>query len=85
MSSNAPVAGQHLSEDELEGLLKGHRALRIARTGAAAARAEGVAGEARAARSEADAGAPTPPSRLHRASTIKREDPPVHPLTGAGR
>jgi DNA-binding MarR family transcriptional regulator len=80
-----------LSVDELEGLLKGHRALRIARAEAAAARpaaAAGPSGSAEpgtsgtAASSEADA---TLPSRFHRASTIAREHPPVDPLTGAGR
>jgi len=76
---------EHLSEDELEGLLKGHRALRIARIGAAATRAEVVAEDAQAGRADAGATAPTPPSRLHRASTIEREDAPVQPPTGAGR
>lgn len=69
-----------LSVAELEGLLQGHRALRLARVAAA---------EARTSRSsEAPATGvsdSTLPSRLHRASTIAREDPPVDPLTGAGR
>jgi DNA-binding MarR family transcriptional regulator len=74
---------ERLGEDELEGLLKGHRALRIARTEATAARTAAEAGPAQP--SELDGTAPTHPSRLHRASTIEREDPPVQPLTGAGR
>jgi DNA-binding MarR family transcriptional regulator len=73
---------ERLNEDELEGLLKGHRALRIARTEAFAARAAA----SDASRTDPpDATAPTPPSRLHGNSTIARDDPPVEPLTGAGR
>ena len=65
---------EQLSAAELEGLLAGHRALRIAREGAAAARAELEA-----------AAESTPPSRLHGPSTMSREDPRVEPMTGAGR
>lgn len=69
---------ERLSVDELEGLLAGHRALRIARTEAAAARLATAAGTDRP-----DSDATTPPSRLHGRSTIAREDPPIEPLTGA--
>ncbi len=77
---------ERLDTDELEGLLKGHRALRHARTEAAAARAAIAAGTAETA----ETAGPDPPhanpsSRLHRASTIAREDPTVKPLTGADR
>ena len=74
---------ERLDDAELEGLLVGHRALRIARTEAAAARAAIIAGEPGTA--DPDPAATTLPPRLHRASTIAREDPPVEPLTGAGR
>jgi DNA-binding MarR family transcriptional regulator len=74
---------ERLSVDELEGLLKGHRALRIARTEAFAARAAAASDAGPTA--GADATTPTPPSRLHRDSTIARDDPPVEPLTGADR
>ncbi|MBI3749458.1 MAG: MarR family transcriptional regulator [Chloroflexi bacterium] len=74
---------ERLSADELEALLKGHRALRIARTQAFAARAAAASDVGSTDRP--DATAQTPPSRLHRASTIPGDDPPVHPLTGAGR
>lgn len=70
---------ERLSVDELEGLLTGHRALRVARTEAAAARL------AKAAETGPDPAAVTPPSRLHRPSTIERESRPVQPMTGAGR
>ncbi len=73
---------ERLTVPELEGLLAGHRALRVARTAAAQERA--------AIAQAADAGGtesivPTLPPRLHRASTIVREDPPIEPLTGASR
>lgn len=74
---------ERLSVDELEGLLKGHRALRIARTEAFAARAAAASGGGTT--DQPDATPETPPSRLHRASTIGSDDPPVQPLTGAGR
>lgn len=74
---------ERLSVDELEGLLKGHRALRLARTQAVAARAAAAA-EAGAS-GQPDPTPPTLPSRLHRASTIAGDDPPAQPLTGAGR
>lgn len=74
---------ERLSADELEGLLKGHRALRIARTQAFAARAAGASDAGPTDRP--DTTARTPPSRLHRASTILGDDPPIHPLTGGGR
>ncbi len=77
-----------LSADELDGLLKGHRALRQARAEATAARSA----EAAAARSadttgvtEADASTPTTPPALHPHSTIRGEDPLVQPATGSGR
>jgi DNA-binding MarR family transcriptional regulator len=54
---------ERLDADELDGLLKGHRALRQARAEAATARG-------------AD---PTTPPELHRASTIHDDDPPVKP------
>ena len=68
---------ERLSVDELEGLLKGHRALRIARTQAFAARA--AAASDAGATGQLDATPQTPPSRLHRASTIVGDDPPVEP------
>lgn len=74
---------ERLSEDELEGLLTGHRALRTARAEMAAARAATDADHTEPATAESRSA--TPPSRVHRASTITREDPPVQPLTGAGR
>jgi DNA-binding MarR family transcriptional regulator len=73
---------ERLGDAELQGLLVGHQALRIARTEAAAARAAlaagGDAGDDKGATS-------VTPSRLHRASTIARDDPPVEPLPGASR
>ena len=74
---------EQLSVDELEGLLRGHRALGLARTRAASARVEAHAGTDPT--TSQDPLPATPPPRLHRASTIAREDPPVQPLTGAGR
>jgi DNA-binding MarR family transcriptional regulator len=74
---------EQLSVDELEGLLHGHRALRQARARAVAADAEGLAETDLTTGPEAESA--TLPSRFHRASTIAREDPPVQPLTGAGR
>ncbi len=73
---------ERLNVDELEGLLKGHRALRIARTQAFAARA---AAPDAGTTGQPDPTRQTPPSRLHGASTIVGEDPAVQPLTGAGR
>jgi DNA-binding MarR family transcriptional regulator len=73
---------ERLTADELEGLLKGHRALRIARTEAAAQRA---ATAAVTGHGTAVPGVATPPSRLHGDSTIASEDPPIEPPTGAGR
>jgi len=72
------VLGQ-LSRKELEGLLRGHRALHAARSRAASAD-DGVAADADTPMASRSA-----PSRLHRRSTIAPEDPPVHPLTGADR
>jgi DNA-binding MarR family transcriptional regulator len=74
---------ERLTADELDGLLKGHRALRLARAEAAATRAAmGLD-----ANEQAETGSPTAttPSRLHPASTIEREDPSIEPVTGAGR
>ncbi len=69
---------ERLSADELEGLLTGHRALRHARTDAAA----------RVALAAESAGSDAPPStlppRLHGSSTIAEDDPAVEPTTGAG-
>ena len=69
---------ERLSADELEGLLVGHRALRVARTEAAAARLALAAGT-----DGADTGATTPPSGLHGRSTIAHEDPAIEHVTGA--
>jgi DNA-binding MarR family transcriptional regulator len=68
-----------LADIELEGLLAGHQALRKARVAAAAARS--------AAEADAEAGSPTstPPPRLHRPSTIRRDDPPMKPAGASGR
>ena len=78
---------ERLTADELDGLLKGHRALRLVRAEAKATRAAMAdAGEV-AGGEPAATGSPTPttPSRLHRSSTIAREDPSIEPVTGAGR
>ena len=71
---------ERLSAEELEGLLKGHRALRHARTRAAAARTAAATESV-----EADSSTPTTPPRLHPPSTIARDDRPVEPTTGSGR
>lgn len=73
---------EQLTETELEGLLVGHRALRIARIKAAAAR---VANAESGVAADDSTTMSSHPSRLHRGSTIAREDPPVEPMTGAGR
>jgi len=77
---------ERLSGDELEGLLQGHRALRMARTEAAAARATEAAAPVEAA-VPVEAASPTPPAppRLHRPSTISRDDRPVGQVRGSGR
>lgn len=73
---------ERLTADELDGLLRGHRALRLVRAEAAATRAAmGDAGEP----AETVSSTPTTPSRLHRASTIARQDPSIEPVNGAGR
>lgn len=71
---------ERLSAEELEGLLTGHRALRQARTEAAAAGTAEASGTV-----EADSQAATAPPRLHRRSTISRNDRPVEPTPGSGR
>jgi DNA-binding MarR family transcriptional regulator len=69
---------EQLRVEELEGLLKGHAALRKARTAATAARlVEANTSDAQPA--------PLPPSRLHAASTIADDDRLVKPTTGARR
>lgn len=70
---------ERLSAEELEGLLKGHRALRHARTDSAAAHAAESAGT-----SDHDVRSTTP-SRLHPPSTIERDDRPVEPSTESDR
>jgi DNA-binding MarR family transcriptional regulator len=71
---------ERLSAEELEGLLKGHRALRHARTAAAAARAAEASGTF-----TADSPTPTDPPRVHPSSTISTDDPSVTRKTGASR
>jgi len=69
---------EQLSVEELDGLLKGHIALRLVRAEATAARL------AESGTAVADS-APTPPPGLHGPSTISGEDRAVEPTTGADR
>lgn len=70
---------ERLDADELEGLLKGHRALRVARNETAAGRVAAGTGSA-----EPDSPTPTTPPRLHRPSTIPRDDRAVERSTRSG-
>ncbi|MGZ8438154.1 MAG: MarR family transcriptional regulator [Candidatus Limnocylindrales bacterium] len=72
---------ERLTADELDGLLKGHRALRLVREAAATRAANGDASQP----PETGSAAPATPSRLHRASTIARDDSSIEPVTGASR
>jgi DNA-binding MarR family transcriptional regulator len=74
---------ERLTTAELQGLLAGHRALRMARADAVAARI--AIGADAIDTVSADASSSTHPSRLHRASTMAADDPAIEPLTGAGR
>jgi len=69
-----------LSADELEGLLKGHRALRHARKEAAAARAAEATGNV-----EAGLTSSTAPPRVHGGSTIPSDDTTVESTRSTSR
>jgi DNA-binding MarR family transcriptional regulator len=71
---------ERLSAEELEGLLKGHRALRHARTATTAARAAEASGTV-----TPDSPTPTAPPPVHPSSTISADDPSVKHETGGGR
>jgi DNA-binding MarR family transcriptional regulator len=70
---------EQLTVEELDGLLKGHVALRKRRAELTAARLAGTG------RATAETSSPAPPSRLHAQSTTAGKDRPVEPVTGARR
>jgi DNA-binding MarR family transcriptional regulator len=70
---------EQLTVEELEGLLKGHVALRKRRAELTAARL------AESDQATAQAAIQAPPSRLHGQSTIAGKDRDVEPITGARR
>jgi DNA-binding MarR family transcriptional regulator len=71
-----------LNDDDLAGLLSGHRALRKVRVAAAAARGAAATGTGAV---PGGSPAPTTPPRLHGPSTIRSDDVPVKPIRVPGR